>query len=112
MREQDASLDDIRQFVAQRLSVMPGRLSPMTRSGHDLGVDGDDGVEFMQAFAESFAVDLTGFEFDRYFGPEAGCNPVMGIFLRLFHLKQLRSAPITLESLLEAARSGRWSADD
>lgn len=40
------------------------------------GMDGDDGVEFMQAFAERFAADRTSFPHDKYFGPEAGATPL------------------------------------
>ena len=63
MQEYETLQEPVRQFVAQYLTVSPEQLSPTTRIGEDLGVDGDDGVEFMQAFAEHFAVDLSGFEF-------------------------------------------------
>jgi acyl carrier protein len=47
-------------------------LSEDTRLLHDLGMDGTDAVEFMEAFSEEFNVDMSEFKFDRHFGPECG----------------------------------------
>ncbi len=47
-----------------------------TRLGEDLGMDGDDAVDFFEDFAETFRVDLADMRWDRHFGPE-GCNPLI-----------------------------------
>jgi hypothetical protein len=41
-----------------------------TRLFHDLGAYGDNSLEDIQLLEEEFSVDLTGFEFAKYFPPE------------------------------------------
>src|SRR5262249_23672292 len=45
--------------------------------GRDLRIDGDDASELLRLFSKEFKVDLNGFNFDDYFGPEAGFDPVV-----------------------------------
>jgi hypothetical protein len=103
---------EVRRFVAEELGVRSGRLTPTTRLRHDLGVDGADGWEFMEAFGSRFGVDIGEFRADRHFGPEAGCNPVVYLFLRLCRPQSLKAIPITFEDLVRAARSKRWKTPD
>ena len=51
--------------------------------GEDLYVDGDDGIELLEEYSKRFSVDISGFPFDDYFGPEGGSNP-FNFFLNLF----------------------------
>lgn len=54
--------------------MAPGKISTSTKVNLDLGVDGDDGVDFMRSFGGAFGVDVSDFPYSRYFGPEAS-NP-------------------------------------
>ena len=86
-------------------------LSGETIVNDDLGIDGDEGVEFMLAFGERFAVDLTSFPHDKYFGPEAGATPlsmVKGIILRVTKGKWSDLATLRLCDLTEAAERRSW----
>ena len=77
-----------------------------TNIGGDLGVDGDDGVDLMEAFAEKYGVDITGFEISRYFDPEAGFNPISWLWAlatRMPGLKIMRPMDLVL-----AAEEKRW----
>jgi len=112
MAENVALEREVADFVAEQLSFNRDRLRPWTRLGHDLRVDGDDGAEFMQAFAQRFGVDLSAFRCERHFGPEAAFNPLAYLWLLLFDRKQLRLVPITIADLVEAARRGRWQTPD
>ena len=103
---------EVTEFVAEQLSVNRGLLNPATRLGHDLGLDGDDGAEFMQAFAQHFGVDLSQFRCDHHFGPESAFNPLAYLWLLLFDRKQLRLVPITIADLVEATQRGRWQTPD
>ena len=98
----------VRAFVAQHWKVKREKLSETTRLAQDLGLDGDDAAEFMEKFSETFNVDLTSFDFSRYFGPEAGFNPFYSLYLLLFNRKKLRQDPLTLRDLAEAVRNNRW----
>jgi hypothetical protein len=51
-------------------------IKPTTRINLDLGVAGMDGFDLIRAFGERFEVDISTFPVDRYFGSEAGANPI------------------------------------
>ena len=57
------------------------KLTPFTMLSHDLGMEGDDAVEFFENFGKKFAVDLRPLDRDwhLYFGQEGG-----GLKLALF----------------------------
>ena len=94
-------------FIAEQVSVEPERLRASTRLLHDLGMDGDDASEFLQAFAQRLGVDLSRFEFSRHFGPEGGCNPFAPLHGLVFGRKQLKMVPITIADLVEAAQQNK-----
>jgi hypothetical protein len=82
----------------------------------DLGVDGADGPELIQAFAKEFRVDISSFDACRHFGPEAGFSLLHSIvqFFRMEVLgEDVHSAadklPIAIRDLVTAAEVKRWS---
>lgn len=75
-----------------------GRSLKMETSLQQLGMDGDDAVEFMSRFAEEFRVDMRHFNIKRHFGAE-------GLWLPGLWKKQM---PLTISDLVEAAKSGVW----
>jgi hypothetical protein len=100
--------EQVKYFVARYLLVEPGRLQPSTRIGQDMGVDGDDGAELIQAFGERFGVDLSHFRFDRHFGPEGGASSMGCLWYLLLPRSRPHLVPITISDLVEAARTGQW----
>lgn len=99
------SFADIAGFVCDQTSVRADRLTPQTRLVHDLGIDGDDLVDLMDAFFAGFNVDPAGFEARRHAGPEG--LDLLGV-LNPFGRKDDGPVPITLAMLLAAAQTGRW----
>lgn len=98
---------EIVDFIHVELGIARERLHPELRLAQDLGVDGADGLEFVEDFARRFRVDLTGFEPTQYFGPEAAANPMPWLWWRIRNAwPQFPS--ITLADLEVAARAGRW----
>lgn len=81
-----------------------------TRVNLDLGVDGDDGAEFLNAFAKRFAVDIASFANERYFGPEAGASP-MSFLRRILAIAGTRGAevldPLFIKDLVELVSRAR-----
>jgi acyl carrier protein len=107
-------LEEVKAFVAEVWYEPRRGLAAETSVNDDLGMDGDDGVEFMLAFAERFSVDLASFPHDKYFGPEAGATPlsmVEGIIRRVTTGKWSDLAPLTLRDLAEAAERRSWPAE-
>lgn len=105
--------EEVKSFVAEFLGEPKSRLSAGTSVNDDLGVDGDDGVEFMLAYGERFSVDLSAFPHSRYFGPEAGGNPLsmlVGVIRRVTTGRWSDLQPLTLHDLTDAAERRSWAA--
>ncbi len=101
-------IEEIKDLIAEIAPVRREQLTSSTRLGHDLGVDGDDAAELMQAFAQRFQADLSEFEFELHFGPEAGFNPFIYLYWLIVKPHELKSVPITVEDLTEAAVHRKW----
>jgi len=95
-------------FVAAELRVERRRVTPNARLTQDLGVDGADGWELIEAFGERFTVDLSAFAPSLHFGPEAGPNPFVWLYWLARPSARPRSVPITVEDLTAAAERGTW----
>ena len=95
-------------FVTRELGVSEGRVRLSTRIGRDLGVDGDDGLEFIVRFGEMFSVNLAAFKPPDYFGPE-GFSPLRLLSPRWWR-ERGKHKDITVQDLLDAARAGAWLA--
>jgi acyl carrier protein len=106
----------IRDFVAVECGVPAETLTSETTLFGDLGIDGDDAIEFFEAFQERFGVDLASLDMRRYFGPEGW--PLRDLVIMPFWLlwmarpgdphQKARVQPIHLFELMSAAESGRW----
>ena len=83
-------------------------LQPASRLEEDLGLTGLDAVEFIDKWAETFNVQVQGFPYRRYFGPEGQqlLSSFLGLFSKRFRRPEL--VPLTLEMLAEAMRRGKW----
>ena len=111
MNDEPQLLKDVIAFVAEYRNEPESRLIADTSVNGDLGVDGDDGLEFLQAFSARFAVDLSAFPYDKYFGPEASATPlsfIEAITLRLTTGRWSKLSPLTLGQLAEAVGRGSW----
>lgn len=104
-------LEEVKWFVAEFWHEPKARLSAATSVNDDLGIDGDDGVEFMLAFGRRFGVDLSRFPHAKYFGPEESAHPlsmIRGIIRRLTTERWSDLSPLTLRDLTEAATNRSW----
>jgi uncharacterized protein DUF1493 len=107
----DELFESVRRFAADKLGCDIQRLSAETSLFHDLGVDGADGWEFMDAFGARFSVDMSAFDASGHFGPEAGGNPFVWLWWRVTRsLPQM--VPITIADLAASAHSARWATPD
>jgi hypothetical protein len=102
---------DVIAFVSSETGTRMKRLSLATTLVKDLGMDGDDGVEFIIAFAERYGLDADRFPFVRHFHPEYLCGAgslLPGLWLWLTgNLPEVM--PITLQDLVKAAARKEWS---
>ena len=99
--------DRVKSLVAQQTAIRIEKLSLQTELGKDLGVDGDDAVELLSKFSEEFQVDLSTFQFDKYFGPEAGIDPIWAL-ISFLDASRRKLEPVTIQDLVDAAKAKRW----
>jgi hypothetical protein len=59
-------------LLSRFTGIGAGKISSSSSITDHLGIGGDDGRDFMIEFSKEFDVDITDFEFDRYFGCEPG----------------------------------------
>jgi hypothetical protein len=94
--------EDVPSFGLRQL----GRKIVLTRQTdlvEDLGLVGDDAVEFMDAYASAFDVEAGDYKFSSYFGSER-------LWLLPGFSKAVRKNSITLGMLELAARTGTWDS--
>jgi acyl carrier protein len=92
---------EIIDFAAHETGVKANKVALSTRLLQDLGMDGDDAVEFFDLFSDKFKVDLSQLSqhWHHHFGPEG--------FLHGLPFRGLEME-ITIQDLLDAAIAGRW----
>lgn len=99
------------EFVAGETRSRAARITPDTRLRTDLGVDGDDAVELLEKFADRFEVNMSAFQFAKYFGSEGfGCSAMFWIFRCAIAGRWLPTfeSDITVGDLVEAAIAHAW----
>jgi hypothetical protein len=98
------------EFVAAQTGHKVSKLGLDSRLFHDLGVDGDDGLELLQAFSRRYSVPIDGVETSRYFGPEASLGMVSLVrsLLSPKHKAGREMAPIHIRDLVVCAREQKW----
>jgi hypothetical protein len=101
---EQALYNKILDFVSSETRTRK-HLSGNTDIAKDLGVDGDDAMEFMLKFRREFDVDLSNFRFDRYFGGE-GFRLIPAI-KSLLGKGEVRD-PLTVTLLFDAAKHRHW----
>ncbi len=77
----------------------------------DLNVDGDDAWSILEKCQELFGLDLSNFEFQRYFRNEPCLKGPVYLYRKLSsgdeHIAS-KKLPLTIRQLLEACQNGRW----
>ena len=102
-----SSLDKVKSFVSKFWSVKVDKLNRETRLEDDLGITGDDAIEFFDAFYEEFKVDLKTLNISKYFGSEGFGLINLSWLLGKKGVK--RSAyEITLRDLENTLEAGKW----
>ena len=92
-------------FLSDELSVNKEKLSPHSRIFHDLGVDGEDGVDLLNAYSKKFNVDISDFPYSAYFGDEGTISP-FGFLARLLKGRTKdNKKPLTVSDLVEGVKS-------
>ena len=103
----DPTFENIAALVARVAGVPRERITASTSIEDDLGTTGDDAEELMEEFSKEFGVDLSRMDFYRHFSPEVWI-PFYGFFFRRSRGYDMRSMPVTVQMLVDAARAHQW----
>lgn len=111
MNEETQLFEEIKYFIITNYWDLKKGLTRETRILDDLRIAGDGAAELLEAFSERFKVDLSDFEFERYFDLE-GFDPIgLSILIRKLRGEKIpkkSSHKLTLGDLERAAISGKW----
>lgn len=105
--------NDIRQqviaFVSGFCRCRAEDLQDSTTLVGDLGVDGEDGTEFIRHFSIEFGVDVSSFDLSRHFGPEgiSVWAPVYWFLHRTGLSSRDEMVPISIDDLVQSVVNGR-----
>ena len=110
--------DRVRGLVGGQSGVPVAEITLETRLFEDLGMDGDDGAEFLAAFGDEFGVDISGLAPNNYFNDEETFTgyslmiPVVAFLSPAFHTRVERASrglrALSVRDLVASARAGRW----
>lgn len=99
-------LEEIANLVVDKMGKYRKPLTRQTSLEKDLGMSGDDAVEFLLEFSKKFNVDIGNFKFKECFSPEG--DFILPAILRfLTGKKSEKHAELTLGDLERAVLAGR-----
>ena len=106
----DADADSIRAdiggLVAKHSGICAERISSKSRLLHDLGIKGDDAEYLLLEFSKKFDVDMSNFDFRKFFVGE----PHLFNFLKFWFSNKERLAPLTVDDLYRSAAAKKFEA--
>ena len=102
---------EVFKFIADFTGSKLFELKPESRLSADLGVDGDDGDDFITAFVDKFNLDYSGFDLARHFNDEGvdffGITYILRRALR-YRSKTKSRIDLTVQDLIDWVERGYW----
>jgi len=99
-------LNRIKDFTVKQAAVTAEDVIENASLENDLGIYGDDAIEFIVAYAKEFSVDVSRFKAADYFSPEG--DIILPAIIRFFTgKKKTKQKELTLKHLEKAAVAGR-----
>ncbi|HVY74263.1 MAG TPA: DUF1493 family protein [Puia sp.] len=98
----------IKIFISKYWNIPINGLNQETKLEDDLGITGDDAVDFFDKFSKGFNIDLSGLNLRRYFeGEGVGLINFSWFFGKRKKVKR-SSHEITIADLTNALKFGKW----
>ncbi|HEY0012338.1 MAG TPA: DUF1493 family protein [Allosphingosinicella sp.] len=93
---------EVIDLIARERGLPRHKVTLSSRLLQDLGMDGDDAVEFFQDFETRYGADLTPLylHWDRHFGPEGFGSPMMSLSMLLLLLLPFPLIPLGISPAL------------
>ncbi len=102
----EKTFNKLKKFVVNQSAVNDKEINSSIQIEDDLGVSGDDAVEFILAFGKEFNVDVSNFMLADYFSPE-GDFILPAIIRFLTNKKKRERKSFTVGHLEKAIMEGR-----
>jgi acyl carrier protein len=89
-------LSEVIEFIAEQSGMKPDKLTASSRLLQDVGVDGDDAVEFFAEFEKRYVADLAPLyaHWGRHFGPEGFGTPMSFLVMLLLLIVPIVLIPL------------------
>ena len=99
--------DDIKRFIVDQAAAKEDDVTENTSLESDLGIYGDDAIEFILAFGKEFNVDVSKFMVADYFSPEGGFK-LPPVIIKFFGIeKKPKQKELSIRHLMKAVEIGR-----
>ena len=102
----DEIFNTLKEFVIKQSAVDDEEITMDTQIENELGVTGDDAVDFMIAYGNTFNVDVTKFMAADYFGPERNVF-LSELFRVIFAYREKKRKILTVGHLEKGILAGR-----
>ncbi len=102
-------LEKLKIFITKNDWGFAKRLDENTSVEDDMGITGMDAVDFINDYAKEFNVDISEFDFTKYFYAEGGIdliNPILSLFNKENRVN-LKPHKLTLGHLSTAVLNGK-----
>ena len=102
----DEIFDKLKAFVIKEAAVEDEEVTRDAKIENDLGLTGDDAMDFLIAYGKAFNVDVTKFMAADYFDAEG--DPILPAVIRMFTGKEKRENKVlTVRHLEKGIHAGR-----
>ena len=97
--------EQLYKFLKEETGKSLNDASPVLRLKKDLGVYGDEAIDFIERFSREFNIDVRSFDVARYFGSEV--DAITEFLLRFFQRTKSKKRDLTTDDLKAALVTGR-----
>ncbi len=99
--------NNVKRFTIDQAAAGENDITENALLETDLGIYGDDAIEYVIAFGKEFNVDVSRFMAADYFSPEGGFKLPPGIIKFFGGKKKPRQKELTIKHLMKAVIAGR-----
>ena len=103
--------DEVINLISKETLLPPSKISLNSTLLGDLGIDGDDAWEIFEKCQEKYQLDLSEFEFQKYFRNEPCFKGLLYLWRKLKYGDEhiaSQKEPVTVSMLINACASGAW----
>jgi hypothetical protein len=104
-------LKNLIKLVSESTGLNQDVLNRNTRISSDLGIDGDDVLELIEAINIRYPLNFDGFVFENYFTPESEINTFKSLFNYFSKKIPSHNYEVTLGDIENWIKNGYWSED-